>query len=238
MFCPHAFTVPSDRRAYAAFCAVEIWTTPESPETVVGVNRIVEVPSPTMPSSLLPHALTDPSVRRAYPAVDPPAMAATPDRFGIAVGVALFVFVPLPSWPRLFKPQLSTVPFDNSTSVLAYEIEATSTTSETFGTVNGVVRFVCVPSPSCPHPLSPHTLSVRSDITTKTLLYPATSLVAPELITLTGAVRYVVVPSPICPEELSPHAHTSPAVVSAYPLTLPMPICFTPDKPGTIFHTS
>src|SRR5579862_2931315 len=81
--------------------------------TTTGSIRLVWVPSPNWPSSLVPHAQTVPSESRAREWNRPAATARTFDRPGIWRGVETDgpVFL-TPSCPAVLLPQPQSVPSD------------------------------------------------------------------------------------------------------------------------------
>jgi hypothetical protein len=81
-------------------------------------------------------------------------------------------------------------------------------------TSTGVDRFVVVPSPSWPNPLSPQ--QYAAPLATRPQVWVPFTLIAANVTipeTATGVDLFVVVPSPSWPNELSPQQYTAPADV-------------------------
>src|SRR5207249_1079023 len=78
-------------------------------------------------------------------------------------------------------------------------------------TAVGLVRVVCVPSPSCPDAFPPHAQMVPSVFNAYVLLPPAAMATTPVIDEIhVGVDRVVVVPSPSWPNPFAPHVHTVP----------------------------
>ena len=69
----------------------------------------------------------------------------------IVTGVEELVVVPFPNWPQSFAPQHRTVPPPRSAQLWCHHPAVTPTAPVIPLTRTGVVRFVVVPSPSCPN---------------------------------------------------------------------------------------
>ena len=111
---PQHFAAPPAATAHVWLLAAEIARAPlPSPDTGVGVDRFVVVPSPSWPAKLLPQHRTAPPDVRAHAWACPVATASTPlDSPLTGTGVSRVVVVPSPSWPELFWPQHMTPPPD------------------------------------------------------------------------------------------------------------------------------
>ena len=82
-------------------------------------------------------------------------------------------------------------------------------------TAVGLVRVVCVPSPSCPDAFAPHAQMVPSVFNAYVLLPPAAMATTPVIDEIhVGVDRVVVVPSPSWPNPFAPHVHTVPVSVN------------------------
>src|SRR5512144_1178031 len=78
--------------------------------TCAGLDRLVVVPSPSVPLPFSPQLQTVPSLRSARELAKPAATARMFDSPGTATGERRVVSVPSPSCPKLLRPQAATEP--------------------------------------------------------------------------------------------------------------------------------
>src|SRR5207244_1683517 len=184
-------------------------------------------PSPSSPEPLLPQHSTPPPLVSAQVWPPPASSAATPLAAPeTARGVGRSVVVPSAGWPSALPPQHLTPPALVSAQVWKSPAEIAATPLGSPETATGAWRWIVVPSPSWPEPLSPQHLTPPALVSAQVWPPPAeiaaTPLASPEA--ATGAWRWIVVPSPSWPTPLPPQHLTPPPLVSAQVCSSPAAI--------------
>jgi len=152
LFLPQHRTSPATNTAHECEVPAETDATPDDkPDTPMGVDRFVVVPSPNWPAPLLPQHRTAPDPNTAHECDHPAETDATPDdKPDTPTGVNRLVVVPSPNWPSALTPQHRTAPATNTAHECERPTETDATPDDKPHTVTGVNRLVVVPSPNWP----------------------------------------------------------------------------------------
>jgi hypothetical protein len=149
-------------------------------------------------------------------------VAVAPLSSNTATGTLRLSVVPSPTCPSLFRPQHFTTPACNTAHAWPPS-RLPPTCSRTTplvipATCLDSVRFVVVPSPTCPALFLPQHRPDPPSVTTHVVESPAVTCSTPVAspLTATGSVQSLVVPSPTCPYVFRPQHFTAPPFVTAH----------------------